>query len=111
MIRRTVHNNDLPAEAGSPMGECHAKKELSPIHIVHLKGILLHPKEDTSRVATSRQPLPGKFVSTEPFQFLDGEVLADRLLETDDVHVFPAHMFPKLISATLLPEAPQVPIE
>ena len=111
MIRGAVHNNDLPAEAGSPMGEGHAQKELSPIHVLHLEGILLHPKEDTTRVATGRQPLPGKFVSTKPFQFLYGEILADRLLESNDVHIFPAHVFPELVPAALLAEAPQVPVE
>jgi hypothetical protein len=33
------------------MDEGHAHKEFPVIHVLHLKGVLLHPKEATTRVA------------------------------------------------------------
>jgi hypothetical protein len=49
------------------MRERHAHKKFPAVHILNLEGVLLDPKEDTTRVAIGRDPIPSKLVATKAF--------------------------------------------
>ena len=80
------------------MGEQHAHKKFPAIHILYLESILLHPKEDTTRVSIRWEPLPSELMRTEPLQLLNREVLSNRLLDGNDIYVFPPHVLAQLIT-------------
>ena len=93
------------------MGEQHAHKKIPVVHILYLECILLHPKEDTTRVSIRWEPLPSELIWTETLQLLHREVLSNRLLDGNDIYVFPSYILAQLIAPSLLPKPPHVPVE
>ena len=93
------------------MGEQHAHKKFPAIHILYLECIPLRPKEDTTRVSICWEPLPSEFMWTEALQLLNREVLSNRLLDGNDIYVFPPYILAQLIAPSLLPKPPHVPVE
>jgi hypothetical protein len=75
-------------------------KELPVVHIVNLKGFLLHPKEDASRVARGWNLVPGKLLPTYSLKLMKEKVFFGRLLQPNDIYILLTHVFLQLALAT-----------
>ena len=111
MVRGAIDSNNLPPEVRTPMCEGHTHKKLPLVHIIYLKDVILDPKEDAPGVTIGREPIPRELVATKSLKLMEQERFLNRLLETNNVYVFTAHVFLNLALAARRAKTPNVPNE